>query len=90
MDYTRKKQAADPGNAPDEWVTDTLVAQAHARREGEEYPTPEWLLKNLPVLLRGLCDFTLSGQASALEIAQVLASLIDAVENVKVDKPTQH
>jgi len=67
-----------------------LVANAHASREGEEYPSSEKLLEKLPVILRGLCDYTLSGQATALDIARALASVIDVVENVQIDKPTQH
>jgi hypothetical protein len=90
VNYPRKKQVADPGNDPDAWETEKFVADAHANREGEDYPTPERLLENLPVILRGLCDYTLSGQATALDIARALASVIDVVENVQIDKPTRH
>ena len=60
-----------------------MVAMAHAHRAGEVYPTGEQLLSNLPVVLRALCDHLLSGQATALEVADRLASLIDAVETVQ-------
>ncbi|MFO1419707.1 MAG: hypothetical protein U1F59_01860 [Candidatus Competibacteraceae bacterium] len=49
-------------------------------REGQEYPTAEALLGNLPVVLRALGDHLLSGEATALEVAYRIASLIDAVE----------
>jgi hypothetical protein len=65
VDYSTKKYKADPGNDPHEWETERFVADAHANRKGEEYPTPERLLENLPVILRGLCDYSLSGQATA-------------------------
>ncbi|MDS4040248.1 MAG: hypothetical protein RKP20_03645 [Candidatus Competibacter sp.] len=49
-------------------------------REGQEYPTAEALLANLPVILRALCDHLLSGEATALEVAYRIASRIDAIE----------
>jgi len=36
------------------------------------------------VLLRGLCDFVLTEESSRIEVARALASVIDAVDNVKV------
>ena len=53
---------------------------ARSHREGEEYPTAETLIGNLPVVLRALCDHVLTGQATALDVAYRLASLIDAIE----------
>jgi hypothetical protein len=87
---TNPEPDAEPAPEPDpeHWPTTAeLVAQSHARRLGEPYPTPEMLLKNLPVMLRAVCDFLLSGQASPYDIALTLASLIDAVENVQRDPP---
>jgi hypothetical protein len=56
------------------------VVLARTHRAGEEYPTAEQLLANLPVVLRALCDHVLSGEATALDVAYRLASLIDAME----------
>ncbi len=53
---------------------------ARSHRAGEEYPTAETLIGNLPVALRALCDHVLTGDASALDVAYRLASLIDAIE----------
>jgi len=66
----------DPENA----TTDALIAMVRRHREGEAYPTPEQLLGNLPVVLRALCDHVLTGQATALDVAYRLASMIDALE----------
>jgi hypothetical protein len=52
---------------PESATTDTLIARVRQHRQGEEYPTPETLLGNLPVVLRALCDHLLSGEATALE-----------------------
>lgn len=54
-------------------------------RVGEEYPTAETLIGNLPVVLGALCDHVLAGQATALGVAYRLASIIDAVENATPD-----
>jgi len=43
------------------------------------------LLHNLPVLLRGLCDFIYPYDSTRIEMAPALASVIDAVENVRYD-----
>lgn len=40
---------------------------ARSHRAGEEYPTAETLIGNLPVVLRALCDHLLSGEATALD-----------------------
>lgn len=66
----------DPNSA----TTDRLIARVRSHREGETYPTGEQLLGNLPVALRALCDHVLTGQASALDVAYRLASLINAIE----------
>jgi hypothetical protein len=65
---------------PESATTDVLIAMARSHREGEEYPTAETLIGNLPVVLRALCVHVLSGEASALDVAYRLASLIDAIE----------
>ena len=70
---------------PERATTDRLVALARSHREGETYPTPEQLLANLPVVLRALCDYLLSGEATALDAAYRLASIVDVVENVAPD-----
>ena len=72
---------------PESATTDTLIARVRQHRQGEEYPTPETLLGNLPVVLRALCDHLLSGEATALDVAYRLASLIDAIEG-RSDRPT--
>ena len=75
------------GDAPAlDWVevtTDQLVADAHANREGEVYPTAEQLVRNLPLVLRALCDHLLEVHPNALDVARRLASIIDAVETVQ-------
>jgi hypothetical protein len=35
------------------------------------------------VVLRGLCDYVLSGEANTYDVAYALASVIDAIEHVK-------
>jgi len=68
---------------PETATTDQMVVMAHAHRAGEVYPTGEQLLSNLPVVLRALCDHLLSGEATALDVAYRIASIIDAVETVQ-------
>lgn len=68
-------------------TTNELVATVHANRTDEPYPTPEMLLHNLPVVLRAMCDFTLSGHADAYDIAYTLASIIDVLENLQPAPP---
>jgi len=65
---------------PESATTDALIAMVRSHREGEEYPTAEQLLANLPVVLRALCDHVLTGPATAMDVAYRLASLIDAIE----------
>ena len=63
-----------------------MIALAHAHREGEDYPAADVLLGNLPKVLRALCDHLLSGEATALDVAYRLASIIDALESC-LDRP---
>ena len=68
-------------------TTDELIARVRSHRQGEEYPTAEQLLGNLPVVLRALCDHVLSGEATALDVAYRLASLIDVIEGRQGQPP---
>ena len=72
---------------PESATTDTLIARVRQHRQGEEYPTPETLLGHLPVVLRALCDHLLTGEATALEVADRIASLIDAMEGCQAPSP---
>ena len=74
------RQTIDDLN-PASATTEALIAIIRSHREGEDYPTPETLLANLPIVLRALCDHLLSGKATALDIAYRLASMIDAIED---------
>ena len=65
---------------PESVTTDRLIAMVRSHREGEDYPTAEVLLGNLPKALRALCDHILTGQTTALDVAYRIASLIDAIE----------
>lgn len=65
---------------PESATTDRLIAMVRGHREGEDYPTAETLISNLPVVLRALCDHVLTGEATAQDVAYRLASLIDAIE----------
>ncbi len=67
---------------PEIATADRLIAMARGHREGQEYPTAEALIGNLPKVLRALCDHVLTGQATPLDVAYRLASLIDAIEGV--------
>ena len=76
---------------PETTTTDRMIAMVRSHRQGEEYPTPETLLGNLPVVLRALCDHLLSGEATALDVAYRIASLIDAIEGRQApSQPRQH
>jgi hypothetical protein len=76
---------------PESATTDRLIAMVRRHRQGEDYPTPETLLGNLPVVLRALCDHLLSGEATALDVAYRIASLIDAIEGRQApSQPRQH
>lgn len=66
--------------APENVTTEALVERVRHHRAGEAYPTAEVLLGNLPVALRALCDHLLSGEATALDVAYRLASIINAME----------
>lgn len=72
---------------PESATTDQLIARVRSHRKGEEYPTAETLLGNLPVVLCALCDHVLSGKATALDVAYRLASIIDAVEGCQGQPP---
>ena len=74
---------------PESATTDRLIAMVRSHRQGEEYPTAETLLGNLPIVLRALCDHLLSGEATALDVAYRIASLIDAIEGCPAP-PHQH
>lgn len=74
---------------PESATTDRLIAMVRSHRTGEDYPTSEQLLVNLPVVLRALCDHLLSGEATALDAAYRLASIIDAVEGCQI-KPNSN
>ena len=63
---------------PESATTDRLIALVRSHREGEEYPTAQ--------VLRVLCDHLLSGEATALDVAYRIASLIDATEGCS-DRP---
>ncbi|MGB4947012.1 MAG: hypothetical protein WBQ05_07425 [Candidatus Competibacter denitrificans] len=69
---------------PESLTTDGLIALVHSHREGEAYPTPEQLLANLPTVLRACLDYLLSGNATALDAAYRIASIIDAIESVQM------
>ena len=71
---------------PESVTTDRLIALVRSHRQGEEYPTGEQLLGNLPKVLRALCDYLLSGEATALDVTYRLASIIDAMEGSQ-DQP---
>lgn len=47
------------------------------------YPTPESLLANLPIVLRALTDYLLSGEAKVLDATYRIASVMDTVEGVQ-------
>jgi hypothetical protein len=68
---------------PESATTDALVTMVRRHREGEDYPTAEVLLGNLPQVLRALCDHRLSGEATALDVAYRIASLINAIEGCR-------
>ena len=65
----------------DEVTTELLVELAHGNRADTEYQDDFTLLENLPVVLRGVCDYVLSGEAKVLDVAYALASLVDAIEH---------
>jgi hypothetical protein len=71
---------------PESATTDALIEMVRGHRTGEDYPTGEVLLGNLPKVLRALCDHLLSGEATALDVAYRIASLIDAIEGYR-DRP---
>lgn len=70
---------------PEIATTDRLIALVHSNREGQEYPTAEVLIGNLPKVLRAPCDHLLSGEATALDMAYRVASIGDAIEGWQGD-----
>ncbi len=71
-----------PADTPDPpLTTETLVALAHAHRQGIPYETRKHLLQHLPERLRALSDLVLGGKMNAEEIAYALAALLDGLEN---------
>lgn len=78
--YTNPSRQTIDNLDPEMATTDRLITMVHNNREGEEYPTGEQLLGNLPKVLRALCDHVLTGQATPLDVAYRLASLVDAIE----------
>ena len=71
---------------PESATTDRLIAMVRSHRKDRDDPDAETLLANLPVVLRALCDHLLSGEATALDVAYRLVSIIDAVEH-RQDRP---
>ena len=65
-------------------TTEALIVRAHGHREEEEYPTAEQLLGNLPAVLRALCDHVLTGQATALDVAYRIASIIEVYSGPRI------
>ena len=62
-------------------TTESLVAQAHARRQGIPYETGEQWLERLPERLRALADVILGGKMTVGDVAYALAVLIDRLEH---------
>ena len=89
------KYQAGHESEEEQWpTTDELVAMARVNRQGEAYPTPERLIENLPVVMRGLCDYVLSGEADVYHTAYAIASLIEVIEHTKAEAthpdPSKH
>ena len=71
---------------PESATTDRLIAMVRSHREGEDYPTTEVLIGNLPKVLRAVGNHRLSREATALEVAYALASLVDTIAR-RPDRP---
>ena len=71
---------------PESATTDRLIAMVRSHRQDRDDLDAETLLANLPVVLRALCDHLLSGEATALDVAYRLASIIDVVDGA-LDPP---
>jgi hypothetical protein len=71
---------------PETATTDRLIAMARRHREDRDDPDAETLLANLPVVLRALCDYLLTGEATALDAAYRVASIVDVVDGT-LDPP---
>ena len=72
---------ASPAVAAESPTTETLVALAHAHRQGVSYETGEQLLARLPERLHALTDQVLGDWMSTDELAYALAVLIDSLEH---------
>ncbi len=83
---------AGPADASDPpFTTETLVALAHAHRQGIPYESRKRLLERLPERLRDLTDLVLGGKMNARDVAYALAALIDSVESAPADAdPHRH
>ena len=66
-------------------TTEDLVAAAHAHQQGIPYETGEQLLQRLPERLRALVDLILGGKMTASDVAYAVATLIDRIENARVE-----
>ena len=78
---------AGPADTPDPpLTTETLVALAHAHRQGIPYEIGERLLARLPGRLRALADLILGGQMNPGEVAYAVAALIDSIESALVNR----
>lgn len=62
---------------------------ARAHHQGEAYLSPARLTENLPVIMRGLCDDRLSGEADVFHTAYAIASLIKVIEHVREPPPSE-
>ena len=71
----------DPAVAAESPTTETLVALAHARRQGILDETREQLLERLPERLRALVDWVLGGKMDGGDVAHAVAVLIDSLEH---------
>ena len=79
------------GATPPRPTLDKYLAQVrhHRLHQNLPYPTADDLLSNLPMMLRAVADYALSGEATTEEIAYSIASLIDAIEHRTVEPPVR-
>lgn len=72
---------ADLTDAAESPTTETLVALAHAHRQGiPDEIGAQWLAR-LPERLRTLADWVLDGKMDGGEVAYAVAILIDSIEH---------
>ena len=64
---------------PESATTDRLIAMVRATARASTTPRPSNCSPTCPWCWRALCDHLLSGEATALDVAYRLASLIDIV-----------